>query len=83
MKKRFEIPTNNGTTRVINFDFSKSKSYLYHIENVCVIKIYKYSNHSYNLKFFSYKTLNIYTKDNIFTQKKMYYILQNLLQNNL
>lgn len=83
MKKRFEIKIGDCRYRIISFDFSLRSTIIYDIENICLIKAHKYTNHNYTLQFFSYVTKIIFVRNNIFTQKEMYNVLQFLLQNYL
>ena len=65
----------------LRFEFSNYKRI--DVENVCVIDIYKYHNHRYDIKAFFYKTKYVFYRECISTKKELYDVIQNLLKENL
>ena len=53
------------------------------VDNVCVIDVYKYHNHRYDIKAFFYKTKYVFYRECISTKKELYDVIQNLLKENL
>ena len=66
----------------LNFtQYSPSKHII--VEDVCIINIYKWHDHRYDIKCFFYKKKYIYCEKCIPSKKELYNRIQNLLQQNL
>ena len=78
------IPDENGRKYHFNFNFSEySMSHRYEVKDVCIIDVYKFHDHRYDLKAFFYKKKRITYRENIRSKKELYGAIQNLLQENL
>ena len=78
------IPDENGRNYHFNFKFSEySMSHRYEVKDVCIIDVYKFHDHRYDLKAFFYKKKRITYHENIRSKKELYGAIQNLLQENL
>lgn len=81
--KNIYIKDKKGLTHVFYLKFYISNKIKIKVDNVCVINIYKFHNHRYDLKCFFFDNDYIYYNECISTIKKLYDIIQSLLQENL
>ena len=84
MNYRILIPTIEGFSKVFYLDFCESRmSRKFKVDNVCIIEVFKFHDHRYDLKSFFYKTEHIYCYDGFRSKKELYSAIQKLLQENL
>ncbi len=81
--KSIYIKDKKGLTHVFYLKFNKTKFKKIKVDDVCVIYINKYHNHRYDIKCFFFNNDYIYYDECISTLKKLYDIIQSLLQENL
>ena len=78
------IPDNNGQKWFFRLNFSNySPHKKIKVNNVCIIQIYKFHDHRYDIKCFFYKKEYIYYQERIRSKKELYSAIQELLQENL
>ena len=78
------IPDKNGDNNYFSLNFCEySMSHRYEVKDVCIIDVYKFHDHRYDLKAFFYKKKYITYQENIRSKKELYSAIQNLLQKNL
>ena len=84
MNLDIHIPCEDGSSYwCYSLRFSPNNYKRIDVENVCVIDIFKYHNHRYDIKCFFYKTKRIYYLECIGTKKELYDVIQKLLKENL
>lgn len=84
MNYRISIRTIEGFSKVFYLDFCEYKmSRKFKVDNVCIIEVFKFHDHRYDLKCFFYKTEYIYCYDGFRSKKELYSAIQKLLQENL
>lgn len=84
MNTTFYIRNKDGWNHQFSLDFYASKkSIRYEVKDVCIIDVYKFHDHRYDLKAFFYETKYITYQENIRSKKELYSAIQNLLQQNL
>lgn len=84
MKNTIIIPDKEGNKRFYDFRFTKYiKSRRIEVKEVCIIEVYKFSDHNYRLKYFFYTTKQIGFVDNITSKKKTFEQIQFALEQNL
>lgn len=72
MVKYLEIPNKDGIKHYYDIKFNEyRKSKRIFLEDVCIIEVYKFHDHNYSLKVFSYKSKYIGYADNIQSKKKV------------
>ena len=72
MPKYLTIPTEDGTEHYYDIRFNEyRKSKRIQIENVCIIEAYKFHDHCYSLKAFSYKDKRIFYAEQLNSKKKL------------
>ena len=72
MVKYLEIPNKDGIKHYYEIKFNEyRKSTRIFLEDVCIIEVYKFHDHNYILKVFSYKSKYIGYADNIQSKKKV------------
>lgn len=81
--KRIFIKDKEKRYRLFYLNFKNSNILKFRVENVCIIKIYKFHNHRYDLQCFSYINENIFNQDNIRTLKELNNVIQNFIAQNL
>lgn len=83
MINKLIIPDEHGIRHgyLLNFTQYSMNKYI-EVDNVCIISIYKYNDHRYDVKCFFYKTKYIYYRDHIFSKKEMCSLLQDLVYKN-
>lgn len=81
--KTIEIKDKENVTHIFYMSFFGGNYNEIIVKDVCVIKLYKYHNHRYDISCFFYDTCDIYYRECISTLKKLYDVIQNLLQENL
>lgn len=84
MKLDIHIPCEDGSSYwCYNLEFLYDNCKRMDVKNVCIIDIFKYHNHRYDIQCFFYKTKRIYYRERIGTKKELYYVIQKLLEENL
>lgn len=72
MAKYLTIPSEDGTKHYYEIKFNEyRKIKRIFIDNVCIIEVYKFHDHCYSMKAFSYKDKNIFCVDKVNTKKKI------------
>ena len=72
MAKYLTIPIEDGTKNYYEIKFNEyRKCKRIYIENVCIIEAYKFNDHNYSIKAFSYKDKNIFCADRLNSKKKL------------
>lgn len=84
MKNTIIIPDKNGKEHYYDFRFNQYiSSRHYYLEDVCVIDVYKFSDHNYRIKFFFYKNRQIGFIDNITSKKEALKQIEFAIEQNL
>ena len=72
MPNYLTIPTKDGTKHYYNVKFNEYRKHKrIYIEDVCIIKAYKFNDHNYSIKAFSYKDKHIFCVDRLNSKKKL------------
>ena len=72
MLKFLTIPTKDGTKHYYEIKFNEYSRYKkINIEDVCIIEAYKFNDHNYSIKAFSYKDKHIFYADRLNLKKKL------------
>ncbi len=72
MTKYLTIPNKDGTKHYYEVKFNEyRKSTRIYLEDVCIIEAYKFHDHNYSVKGFSYKDKCIFYADQINSKKKL------------
>ena len=72
MPKFLTIPNKDGTKHYYNVTFNEyRKCTRIYIEDVCIIEAYKFTDHNYSIKAFSYKDKHIFCTDRLNLKKKL------------
>ena len=79
---RICIPDKEGVGHIYDLKFRSSKQ-KFKVEGVCVIYLFKYHNHRYDIRSYFYQNDYIYYRECIGTLKELYNVVQKLLQENL
>ena len=84
MNTTFYIRNKDGWNHQFSLDFYASKkSIRYEVKDVCIIDVYKFHDHRYDLKAFFYERKYITYQENIRSKKELYSAIQKLLKENL
>ena len=72
MVKYLTIPSKEGIKHYYDIKFNeyKKRTRIY-LEDVCIIEAYKFHDHNYTIKAFSYKDKHIFCADQINSKKKL------------
>ena len=72
MAKYHTIPNKDGIRHYYEIKFNEyHKSTRIYLEDVCIIEAYKFHDHNYSIKAFSYKDKHIFYADSINSKKKL------------
>ena len=77
------IPGAKGFTHCFDLSFRGAKYKRMEVEDVCVIDVFKFHNHRYDIKCFFYSKRYIFYRECIVTKKELYNVIQKLLKENL
>ena len=77
-----QIPDANGVLHCFSLRFTCLLKKII-VDGVCVIYLYKFHSHRYDISSFFYKTKYIYYRECITTKKELYDVIQKLLKENL
>ena len=84
MYHELSIPDGKGSHWLFSLNFYEyCKSKRIEVPNVCIIDVYKFHDHRYDLKAFFYETKYITYQENIRSKKELYSAIQKLLKVNL
>ena len=78
------IHDEEGSYWIFSLGFNEyNRSKRIEVKNVCIIDVYKFHDHRYDLKAFFYKKKRITYQEQIRSKKELYSAIQKLLKENL
>ena len=84
MVKYLTIPSKEGIKHYYDIKFNEyRKRTRIYLEDVCIIEAYKFHDHNYMIKAFSYKDKYIFYADHINSKKKLIEQIELFLKNSI